>query len=279
MSTGAYVDLMFAWGHARLSDEAMARNLVVLATERLRPAPGTIQADRRLESIQSWLLDAFGYRIVQATNGLPHLGPLPPELHSRLESERAATESGDLWIQYPVDFLRYVSLILEPTELVDPYRPWKRQAAPVADSAQVLMSRRPVEDYPDLTRAGVELDQTLAAPVRPAAPLARSLAVSQFITVLSQHSWSDRRSELLRLLERLPRFSNQLTTAAWYARAHLETADRAVLAVVTDGWTVPECNLTPPPDAEFASRREALSEVRARLVAWGQPDWDPAKSK
>jgi hypothetical protein len=115
MSTQAYVDLMFAWGHARLGDEATARRLVAEAEERLRPTGNRAH---------TWLLDAFTYRIEQAIANRPHEGALPPGLIESLKSiddDRRGPSR-----RYVVDRMRQASRILEPDAEIDPYLPWKR---------------------------------------------------------------------------------------------------------------------------------------------------------
>jgi hypothetical protein len=63
MSTRAYVDLMFAWGHARLGDAETARQFVNSAKDLLHTEPTPGSSHRRANIARAWLLDAFAYRI------------------------------------------------------------------------------------------------------------------------------------------------------------------------------------------------------------------------
>src|SRR6187402_3520094 len=103
MSTQAYVDLMFAWGHARLGDAETARRLVAEAERWLR---------RTGDRAHTWLLDAFIYRIEQAITNRPHQGLLPPELLDSLE--RIDEDRRGMSCRYVVDRMRQSSRILEP---------------------------------------------------------------------------------------------------------------------------------------------------------------------
>ena len=105
--TLSYVDLMFAYGFARLGESTRA-------TELLREAGDLLP--HRSDPVHGWLLAAFGHRIKEPSDH----GPLPEELLHRLET----VERLD---RYKVDRLREHSAILEPHEQLDPYRRWRRQ--------------------------------------------------------------------------------------------------------------------------------------------------------
>jgi hypothetical protein len=66
-----YVDLIFAFGLARLGEGSAARELAQKAADAL--------AAKR-DVIHDILLAAYRYRIDQALSGKPHAGPLPAEL-------------------------------------------------------------------------------------------------------------------------------------------------------------------------------------------------------
>src|SRR5262249_34866383 len=65
----AYVDLLFAFGLARVGEVDASRALVCRAKAELATAG----------EVHGFLLQAFDYRIGQALAGKPHGGPLPPE--------------------------------------------------------------------------------------------------------------------------------------------------------------------------------------------------------
>jgi hypothetical protein len=112
MSTQAYVDLMFAWGHARLGDADAARGLVAEAANVLRPSQG---------EAHEWLLDAFTYRVEEAIAGHAHASSLPADLTDALT--RADDWRNRISLRYVADRMRHLSRILEPDERVDPYLP------------------------------------------------------------------------------------------------------------------------------------------------------------
>jgi hypothetical protein len=123
MSTQAYVDLMFAWGHARLGDAETTHRLAREAAERLHPVANAKSPYPQIDPAHSWLLDAFTFRIEEASRGRPPGGPWPAELQAgreALDDPRSSNFSRG----YVVDRLRAVSRILESVDDVDPYAPW-----------------------------------------------------------------------------------------------------------------------------------------------------------
>jgi hypothetical protein len=135
MSTSAYVDLMFAWGHARLGDEHTARRLIALAAERLRPLE---------DRAHNWLLRAFSWHIDAALQGHPHRGSWPPILIDALEMiDESRRVIGSY--RYVVDRLRQQSRILEPDVHIDAYHPWLRDLPDLARDVSRLLSDRPTD--------------------------------------------------------------------------------------------------------------------------------------
>jgi hypothetical protein len=110
--TGAYADLTFAFGLARLGEAAACRDLLLQAWQVLE--------DQDL--VHHLLLQAYDYRIQQALKGQAHTGPLPAEQLEALERMETLT-------RYRVDRLRHHSRILEPQEKIDPYRGAVRRRA------------------------------------------------------------------------------------------------------------------------------------------------------
>ena len=106
--TAAYVDLIFAYGLARLGESDEARRLLTRGQATLSPLK---------DDAHSALLTAFDYRIRLALEGKPIGGPLPNDLMHFLEHmERLG--------RYVVDRLRKHSKIIEPEATVNPYRHW-----------------------------------------------------------------------------------------------------------------------------------------------------------
>jgi hypothetical protein len=114
-----YVDLLFAFGMARLGETDACRQLMRRAR--------AILADK--DEAHAFLLESFEYRITQALEGKPHTGPLPPKLMERLGGMVALP-------RYVADRLRKHSRILEPEREVDPYSSW---AARISDFDRALV--------------------------------------------------------------------------------------------------------------------------------------------
>ncbi len=122
----AYVDLIFAWGMARLGEADGAREWLTRAQK--------VLDDK--DDVHTFLLEAYRYRITQALEGKAHTGPLPPDRldPSAYFSEEAwqVRHPGEplpgqgsrtlLQFIYVVDKLRSFSRILEPDQRIEPYR-------------------------------------------------------------------------------------------------------------------------------------------------------------
>jgi FtsH ternary system domain X7 len=117
-----YVDLMFAFGFAKLGEVTKARDLLKNVEAKLLEPVGPKD---RPDPAHEFLFKAFYWRIENALQGKPHAGPLPAEMLARLEriDEGRGTTLG--W-SYPINRLREQSRILEPQETLDPYAPWKK---------------------------------------------------------------------------------------------------------------------------------------------------------
>jgi len=277
MSTEVYVDLMFAWGHARLGQVEAGRCLIDRARVS-RQLALTSPIERRAAKVHDWLVDALLYRIKQATTGLAHDGPLPRGLVEELPEIRKSMKDRDRDTRYAIDIVRYVSRILEPSERVDPYLPWKRgftaSQRTTQESAANLVDQENTEESQD-QRSRDFAGETLADLEAASTPVARRRAVTHCIAILSRQTWSERSPCLIKLIEQLPRFPNTWTTVRHYSRTHLEIVDRLVLLIATDGYVGTHSAVRSPPADEFPARRAALSQAHAKLMAWGRPDWGP----
>src|SRR5262249_6540434 len=105
--TEAYIDLIFAFGLARIGDEPDARELLSQARSALLGQ----------DDAHAFLYGAFEYRVRQALDGKPHSGPLPNDHIEYLEHMERL-------LRYVVDRLRKHSRILEPDQHLNPYRVW-----------------------------------------------------------------------------------------------------------------------------------------------------------
>jgi hypothetical protein len=103
----AYVDLLFAFGLARLGEADTSREL-------LARARGVLAGK---DDAHTFLLEGFAYRAVQALEGKPHTGQLPQPL---MDSTKRMLPLHN----YIIDRLRKHSQILEPEQRIDPYRKW-----------------------------------------------------------------------------------------------------------------------------------------------------------
>ncbi|MBW2735448.1 MAG: hypothetical protein JRH20_23945 [Deltaproteobacteria bacterium] len=101
--TRAYVQLVFAFGFARLGEGERATDL-------MGAARGVLDLE---DEIHGFLCDAFCARVEQALEGLSSLSALPPAINARLNGLPRFS-------RYKVDRLRQASSILEPQERLDP---------------------------------------------------------------------------------------------------------------------------------------------------------------
>jgi hypothetical protein len=114
--TEAYVDLLFAFGLAKLGERDACNRL----RERAKQALG------EAGQAHQFLLEAYEYRIQQALEGKLHRGPLPLEQMEYLalldDMRKKNKEMAGTGATYVIDRLRDVSRILEPDQEIDPYR-------------------------------------------------------------------------------------------------------------------------------------------------------------
>jgi hypothetical protein len=143
--TSSYIDLMFAFAHARLGEAGSAQALLAVAAERL---------DATGHSAHRFLLEAFRWRIDQALAGKPHAGPLPPEQIEyldqirqdvkKLESELASPDPVLTSPPYVIERMRKESRIVDPHEELDPY--WETKAkfdSTISELARLSYVREP----------------------------------------------------------------------------------------------------------------------------------------
>ena len=118
-----YIDLIFAFGLARLGEPTRAREL-------LRKAETNIAKKKNEDTyeVHDFLLRAFRYRIEEALKGRPHAGPLPAEWRAQLDS--AIPKGQSTQYRYIVDRMREFSRILEPQEKLEPYRDFTAKQNP-----------------------------------------------------------------------------------------------------------------------------------------------------
>ena len=126
-TTHTYIDLIFAFGLARLGETGEARKLLHDARAAVASA----------DDVHHWLVDAFTFRIEQALEGKPSLERLPETLLERLEAieHPAYLQHADPYhldtlkqnlriTRLKIERLRTKSRILEPVERLYAYRHW-----------------------------------------------------------------------------------------------------------------------------------------------------------
>ena len=122
-STNQYLDLVFAFGLARLGNVEESRRLVKKAEAIVEKKVASAKVDDYPE-VHVMLLSAFRYRIDQVNLGRQHLGPLPEDWRDQLDRLMPHDRKGNQQQtapRYVVERLREKSLILDPVEKLDPY--------------------------------------------------------------------------------------------------------------------------------------------------------------
>jgi hypothetical protein len=224
-----YVDLVFAFGLAKLGESTAARDLLRQARDRLLEPAGPKGGP---DPAREFLWKAFAYRIENALQGKPHTGPLSPDLLAALENidENRGTTIG--W-RYIVDRLRQSSWILEPQERTVAYARWLRHGDDLrkglAELANLTDPRRLEEAVKRHVRANTSPDSRLVvfSEVVPLAPrVGEDFAVAlvqQVPAVLDAvDKWHAPREHLASLAEPERRLlERSLFLAAHYDRAEL----------------------------------------------------------
>ncbi len=128
--TKGYVDLIFAYGLAKLGETHPARELLESGQRELRrtdiASPEGTPPD---SEVNEWLREAYEYRIRQGLEGRPNAGPLPAELMQNLQQWDRPAQQGDKdpesrrlqMICYKIGQLRTVSKILQPYERINAF--------------------------------------------------------------------------------------------------------------------------------------------------------------
>ncbi len=113
--THPYVDLVFAWGFARLGVVDRAADLRTAALRSLTAAlsAGGPLGATALDPVHDYCANGLAARIAQALDGEPLAIPLPPRIADRLAGLTPAD-------RYKVDRFRKACTILEPQHAVDP---------------------------------------------------------------------------------------------------------------------------------------------------------------
>ena len=107
--TADYVDLVFAWGLARLGESTRASELLQSAQQIL------IEKPQSKDPVHHWLCSAYQFRIERILDGEPMAGQLSDALLAELDVMDSTN-------RYRIDTLRRFSTIIEPHERLDQYQ-------------------------------------------------------------------------------------------------------------------------------------------------------------
>jgi hypothetical protein len=129
-----YVDLMFAFGLAKLGEVTAARDLTESARVKLLEPVGP---KGKPDPAHEFLWKAFAWRIENAIQGKPHTGPLPDEMLSRLESIDDG-RNNQASKRYVVERMMQSYWILEPHERVEAYARWRKFQSELQNTLQNL---------------------------------------------------------------------------------------------------------------------------------------------
>lgn len=127
-TTLAYVDLIFAFGLAKLGETSPAQSLVKDAHKALHGK----------DEIHTFLNAAYAYRIQQALAGDKHGGPFPTALQEQLKALTEKKGTDTRVSAYIVGRLRGDSRILEPHDKVDAYREWRKSTDALGDKLETI---------------------------------------------------------------------------------------------------------------------------------------------
>jgi cellulose synthase operon protein C len=201
--TGAYIDLMFAFGFASLGENQASRDLLASAhsvLSRARDGAGDKDEAHQL------LVEGFRYRIEQAMAGKPHRGPLPSDWRESLNDFKKRV-GGDPRTTGPyiVERFQEQSWILEPEEKLNPCRTssqnvgeWNREIAAInelkdtgqlsARISRLIFDRRNSKITPEM-RAELAVDLLPFCP-RAGADFTRQ-ALEQVVPLIEQTTRTD----------------------------------------------------------------------------------------
>jgi hypothetical protein len=208
--TYSYIELIFAFGLARLGELDASRGLLNSAKKTLG----------ELDDAHQFLLEAFDYRIKQALEGKPHTGPLPDEKIEYMESM-------DRLLRYVADRLRKHSRVLEPDQRINPYRHWgarindlERALVELADltDRQEIVSRvdRLLKDVPKGSKGHEVRAKILRAGLEAAPRVSEDFARRMLDQAVPAYDALPEQQELAALMEQAAFLEKALFVAAHY---------------------------------------------------------------
>lgn len=216
--TTAYVNLLLAYGFARIGRAERAKGLVAEAKKALGPG----EAD----PVHAYLFAAYSARVDQAIAGVASETPLPPELGTQLANLDRAH-------RYKVDRLREYSRILEPLERPDAIGAWIKKEkdargpefAALRDLTDPVQRANVLDKLVDVAAAASEADRErlIDGVLESLLELPESGAVP-----ILQHAWP----QIVRVAEarRAVLYAESLVIAGHFGRTELVPAMLEALA-------------------------------------------------
>ncbi len=163
-ATHAYIDLIFAFGLARVGESDASKELVTQAETILRGV---------MDEVHATLLAAFVYRIAQAREGKPVKGPLSPDLLQRIDKVT------DKMQRFRIDRLREKSRILEPDHKINAFSPWTARSTPLDSSLAELNELQDRKEIVDrVQRLLLEVPRSKNAPEQRGRILCQAMALA-----------------------------------------------------------------------------------------------------
>jgi hypothetical protein len=215
-----YIDLLFAFGLARLGERDAGRQLLQRGAAKLRDD----------EPVHAVLLKAFEYRVRQSLDGKPHSGPLPDEYYQEVHQLGTNGRNGVSY-RYIVERLGCQLRVLEPNQVINPYlrelgvKSIARSLAAVSDLTDKTAIAAQIEHLWQMTPKGAKGASARALIVREALNLAPRVG-EDFSRIILQRA--------LTILDALP-FPPpglfectdylELLTKALYVAAHFDRAE------------------------------------------------------
>ena len=269
-ATKAYAEWMFAFGFARLGDGSAAKQCSVDAARHW----DQLELNREFHRLAR---QAFEYRVGEAKRGEPHTGTLDdrcPEVMAAVfppADTPGNSEPGNA--AYQLGRLLWLSSILEPDRILDPYRRFVNEHRQESVSVWGL---RPVRSDEWNHQLGTDdspqaiwqaLRPTEAEAVKQAGARWRDevsrtsvVRLPALLVTLRSFPLATVERVLTAIVAELPPTTNSFCTAPVFSRLHLVFVDPLVLAVAGTGPLIV--------GEEVPARLELLHHLRRPVLSW-----------
>jgi hypothetical protein len=213
-----YAELIFAYGFARIGEDAVRKDLMATALTKLRALKGP----EKTAQIPLILADAFEFRIEQVVRG-EHAGPLPSAILGQLDSMNAE-------LMYGVNKLRKHLHILEPHEKGDPYIVYKT----MPDALNQQLAALPL--IADAKKLTLEIRRIIYETLKKAPRETRMVALSEIVPLtirIGEAFAKELFDQVLPLVEPDKAATSALIGAEWLGRL----IDAVIPVAANYGWT------------------------------------------